>query len=131
MKYKNISSDEAIKVFDNLQKQCKNIEWVEYALNLAWVDYKNKHWNYDGATFVREVNNDFWEVASFIHDWLNMIGYVGKGADLYFIKIMKVLDYSENIIFERCKWMQWTFLNIFWHKVRRKLTSSKIPYYLK
>ena len=85
---------------------------------------------YDGATFVKEHKNKFWEVASFIHDWLNVIGYVGKKVDLYFIKIMISLNYSENIIFERCKWMQFTWINKLRHKLKRTYISDSIPIHL-
>ena len=47
--------------------------------------------------------------------------------DLYFIKIMIALNYGENIIFERCKWLQWTWINYFWHWLRGKKPKNKIP----
>jgi hypothetical protein len=117
-------------IYNNLLSQCNGIEWIEQAFYFAWSDFKQGKFEYDGATFVIEVNNNFWEVAAFIHDWLNGIGYVGKAIDLYFIKIMIALNYSENRIFERCKWMQWTFLNVFWHKVKGTFKSKHLPYYL-
>lgn len=107
--------------------QCNGIEWVETAFLLSWRSYEAKNWNFDGATFVRENNNNFWEVAAFVHDWLNKEGYVGKEPDLYFIKIMMALNYSENLVFERAKWMQWTWLNVLWHKIKRTFKANRLP----
>jgi hypothetical protein len=118
-------------VYELLLEQCNNIEWIEKAFKQAWYSFEKDGWKYDGATFVRELNEEYWEIAAFIHDWLNHIGYVGKKADLYFVKIMITLDYGENIIFERCKWMQWTWLNYFWHWLRFKNPKNDLPLFLK
>ena len=108
-------------------KQCNGVKWIEEAFFSAWDSFKFEGWKYDGATFVQEQNNSYWEVAAFIHDYLNNIGYVGREVDLYFIDIMKTLNYGSNIIFERCKWMQYTFINYFWHWVRGKKPQNKLP----
>jgi len=128
--YANLTQDERNTIYWEMHSQCNGIAWIEDAFTKAWIDFGKGCFKYDGATFVQEHNDKFWEVASFIHDWLNMIGYVGKKVDLYFIKIMIQLDYSENIIFERCKWMQWTWLNKFRHKLKRTFIADKIPCYL-
>ena len=129
MRYEQIKDiDNAL--FNLLINQCKGFKWIEEVFYLAWDSYKSDGWKYDGATFVQEQNNSYWEVAAFIHDYLNHIGYVGKKVDLYFIKIMIVLNYGENIIFERCKWMQYTFINFFWHWVRGKKPKNKLPYFI-
>lgn len=131
MSYNDIEPNLKNQVYNNLLSDCKGIDWIQFAFVKAWADFKAGIWKYDGATFVDEVDNDFYEVAAFIHDWLNSIGYVGKEVDLYFIKIMIALNYSENRIFERCKWMQWTFINVFWHKVKRTFKANDIPEFLK
>lgn len=118
-------------LFIHLLNQCNGIKWIQDAFYMAFDSFKSEGWKYDGATFVRENNNSYWEVAAFVHDWLNNIGYVGKKPDLYFIKIMRDLSYSENIIFERCKWMQGTKLNYFWHWIRNKKPINDIPNILK
>jgi hypothetical protein len=118
-------------VYEDLFNQCNGIAWIEKALFKAWESFELKGWNYDGATFVREHKNNYIEVAAFIHDWLNQIGFVGKKVDLYFIKIMIVLNYGESIIFERCKWMQYTGINYFWHWCRFKKPANDLPIYLK
>ena len=131
VKAKDYTAVELSIIKADLLSQCNGVEWVENALYLAWSDFVNGKFSYDGATFVIEVNNNFWEVAAFIHDWLNGVGYVGKDIDVYFIDIMRALNYSSNRIFERSKWMQWTFINIFWHKVKGTFKSKHLPYYLK
>ena len=127
LNYTDLSIKEAEDIYNELKKQCNNVKWIEFSLSLAWNDYKKGHFDYDGATFVQEHNGNFWEAASFIHDWLNVIGYVGKQVDLYFIKIMIKLQYPENIIFERCKWMQYTFLNKLIHRIKRNFKGDKLP----
>tara|TARA_R110000744_G_scaffold121116_2_gene225544 strand:+ start:16639 stop:17025 length:387 start_codon:yes stop_codon:yes gene_type:complete len=126
MRYDQIKEIEEA-VFLCFFKQCEGIEWIEQSFFIAWESFKNDGWNFDGATFVREKNNNFLETAAFIHDYLNLVGYVGKKPDLYFIKIMIALNYGENIIFERCKWLQWTWINYFWHWLRGKKPKNKIP----
>ncbi len=127
-----IFEKEAERIYNDLLAQCKNIDWIEHAFLKAWDDFVNAEFSYDGATFVREHEDNFWEVAAFIHDWLNSMGYVGKGIDLYFLEIMRQLDYSTRLIFERSKWMQWTWLNVFNHKyIKRDFVSCEIPEYLK
>ena len=127
LNYTDLSNQEAEDIYNELKKQCNSVKWIEFSLSLAWNDYKRGRFDYDGATFVQEYNGNFWEVASFIHDWLNVIGYVGKQVDLYFIKIMIKLQYPENIIFERCKWMQYTFLNKLIHRIKRNFKGDKLP----
>lgn len=128
--YKDLSEEQKVRAYNLMKLECSKVGWINRAFQLAWRDYKDNKFKYDGATFVRERSDEFWEVASFIHDWLNIIGYVGKKVDLYFIKIMIELNYGENIIFERCKWMQYTFFNVFWHKVKRNFKGNKIPDFL-
>jgi len=128
--YTNLSQDERNAIYNDMLQQCNGIEWIESVFQYAWLAFGQGLFKYDGATFVKEHKNKFWEVASFIHDWLNVSGYVGKKVDLYFVKIMISLNYSENIIFERCKWMQFTWLNKLRHKLKRTYISDSIPLHL-
>ena len=130
MNYYNIASIEQA-FYNEMISQCNGIKWIENAFKMAFESFKKHGWEYDGATFVREKDNKYIEVAAFIHDWLNQYGYVGKKVDLYFIKIMIALNYGENIIFERCKWMQYTWLNYFWHWLRMKQPNNDLPTELK
>ncbi len=127
-KYKDITNHN--EVYIKLFTQCNNVEWIENALEQAWYSFFKDDWSYDGATFVREHKNEYWEVAAFIHDWLNSVGYVGKDIDLYFLEIMRQLKYSTRLIFERSKWMQFTFFNVFWHKIKGTYKSNKLPQFV-
>lgn len=124
---KNIDRNDLVPIYDKLKSQCNDVLWIEKYLNNAWVDFLRNKFSYDGATFVKEYNDEFWEVSAFVHDWMNGIGHVGKEVDLLFIKMMLELNYGENIIFERCKWMQWTFLNVIRHKLKRTFKSNRVP----
>lgn len=126
----NLTQQELQDAYDFMHNECKGT-WVEPVFLNAWNDYLNGVFKYDGATFVREVTDYFFECAAFIHDWLNSLGYVGKGVDIYFFDIMIALKYPTNIMFERNKWMQWTFFNTFWHKIKGTYISSDVPEYLK
>lgn len=127
-----INVDNPEQVYQLMVSECAHIHWIKKALDKAWLSFKTENWKYDGATFVREHKDEFWEVAAFIHDWLNVTGYVGKEVDLYFIRIMIALNYSENIIFERAKWMQWTWINVLNHKyIKRDFKGDYVPNYLK
>lgn len=128
--YKDLSPHQKIDAYDLMKSECNSVEWVNHVFELAWSDYAENKFKYDGATFVRENNNEFWEVASFVHDWLNITGYVGRDIDVYFIDIMIVLRYPTKLIFERCKWMQWTWVNVVIHKIKRDFISSKLPSHL-
>ena len=132
IKFVNLTYRQQIEIYQDMQNQCLGIAWVEKAFKEAWESFVADGWTYDGATFVQEYDGDFWEVAAFIHDWLNSIGYVGKKVDLYFIRLMIQLGYPENIIFERCKWMQWTWINVLNHKfIKRDFIANDLPVQLK
>lgn len=130
LNYINVQHPEAI--YKAMIYQCNGIAWIENAFKMAWDSYQTDDWKYDGATFVREFEGNFWEVAAFIHDWLNVSGYVGRPIDRYFVKIMVHLQYPEGLILERCKWMQWTWLNVLNHKyIKRDFVSRELPNILK
>ncbi len=100
---------------------------------LAWLSFVNGDFSYDGATFVKERNSEtVFEVASFIHDFRNSLGYVSKEIDKEFVSIMIVLNYDINLILERYFFMAaFTWLNVLRHKYWLKdLRNSKpIHYY--
>lgn len=125
--YKQLNVVEVQNIYHDLLQQCLGISWIEKAFMYAWDSFKTESWKYDGATFVREHNGNFWEVAAFIHDAMNHEGYVGKGVDLFFIRVMIELNYGERIIFERCKWMQWTWINVWRHKLKGNFKGNLIP----
>lgn len=92
-------------------------QWLVLLFEKVWDEFKKGKFSYDGATFVKERYNDtVFEVASFIHDWFNHIGYVGKNVDKLFIIIMEELNYPSSKIRIRKFLMNFTFLNVLRHK---------------
>lgn len=128
--FSQMSEQERKLAHFTMYKNSSKSLWIKSAFEMAWNDFKNNKFRFDGATFVVEHQDEFWEVAAFIHDWLNNLGYVGKAIDIYFIEIMRQLGYSSRRIFERSKWMQYTCLNVFWHKVKGTYKSNKLPEWL-
>lgn len=54
----------------------------------AIADFEAGKFSYDGATFVRERSKSLFEVAAFIHDWCNAMGYVSYAVDREMFDIM-------------------------------------------
>lgn len=98
---------------------------------LAWEDFKNNKFSYDGATFVRERSDEtIFELASFIHDWMNSKGYVGKKIDDMFIDIMITLNYPKELIIKRYFLMRmFTWVNVLRHKYILKDYKKELPDY--
>jgi len=86
----------------------------------AWQSFERGEWSYDGATFVKErFSNSLFELAAFIHDWRNSMGYVGSWVDKEFIDIMIATNYPFKLILERYFFMRLTFLNVLIHKIKK------------
>ena len=90
---------------------------VRLLLRKAIVDFESGKFSYDGATFVKERSKSLFEVAAFIHDWRNAMGYVGKKIDQEMFDIMICLDYNLSLIKWRWILTQLTFLNIIRHRI--------------
>lgn len=97
----------------------------------AWQDFKDNKFSYDGATFVRERSDEtIFELASFMHDWLNSKGYVGKKIDDMFIDIMITLNYPKELIIKRYFLMRmFTWVNVLRHKYILKDYKKELPDY--
>lgn len=92
----------------------------------AWQSFERGEWSYDGATFVREkFSHTIFELAAFIHDWRNSMGYVGKEIDQELIDIMICLNYPFKLMLIRWFWMRLTFINIILHKIKNTYNSQK------
>lgn len=85
---------------------------------IAWEDFKAGKFSYDGPTFVRSRFKSRWELASFIHDWRNAMGNVGRQVDNEMFFIMIELKYSIDLIIERWMFCRFTFLNVWRHKIK-------------
>lgn len=99
---------------------------VRELLVMAFWDYERGLWSYDGATFVQErFKTHKWEVAAFIHDWRNSMGYVGSKVDQEFFSIMTTLKYPAKIVSVRWFLCRLTFMNVLRHRIKRTFKSSK------
>lgn len=85
---------------------------------IAWEDFKAGKFSYDGPTFVRSRFKSRWEIASFIHDWRNAMGNVGRQVDNEMFFIMIELNYSIDLIIERWMFCRFTFINVWRHKIK-------------
>lgn len=95
-------------------------KWLCNLFVKAWSDFEQGKFSYDGATFVKErYENTLFEVASFIHDWLNALGFVGFAVDYLFVEIMYLLGYDEELINARTKFLKYTVFNV----IRRKIMN--------
>ena len=59
--------------------EIKFIRWnheIRKLLYKAIEDFEAGKFSYDGATFVKERSKSLFEVAAFLHDWRNAMGYV-------------------------------------------------------
>ena len=102
--------------------------WNSPIRKLLWKaieDYEAGKFSYDGATFVKERSKSLFEVAAFIHDWRNAMGYVSYEVDREMLDIMIKLDYSIDLIAWRGILTRFTFLNIIRHKIKRTYVGSK------
>jgi hypothetical protein len=90
---------------------------ISYLLRHAIKDFEAGKFSYDGATFVRERSASLFEVAAFIHDWRNAMGYVSYAIDKEMFKIMIALDYDLALINWRLFYTRFTFINIIRHKL--------------
>jgi len=95
----------------------KHTHPIVILLNKAIADFEAGKFSYDGATFVKERSKSLFEVAAFIHDWRNSMGYVGKQIDQEMFDIMNVLNYDAPLVFWRFFLTQFTFINVFRHKI--------------
>lgn len=93
-----------------------NDHQIRKLLNEAIADFEAGKFSYDGATFVKERSVSLFEVAAFIHDWRNSMGFVSYKVDREMLDIMILLDYSLSLINWRYFLTRFTFINIARHK---------------
>lgn len=94
-------------------------------LIIAIKDFEAGKFSYDGATFVKERSKSLFEVAAFLHDWRNAMGYVSYAVDREMLDIMITLNYNLNLIKWRWFLTRFTFLNIIRHRVMCTYVGSK------
>ncbi len=98
---------------------------VRQLLYKAISDFESGKFSYDGATFVKERSESLFEVAAFLHDWRNSMGYVSYHVDREMLDIMITLNYNLNLIKWRWLLTRFTFLNIIRHKILCTYVGSK------
>lgn len=93
--------------------------WLWHLFVIAWKDFKNHKFTYDGATFsIQRSEKTIFEIGAFLHDWLNSMGIVSYQADTFMLYVMKLLNYRWNLIVGRWIKTRLTFLNIWRHKYK-------------
>lgn len=113
---------------DFMLQEVAFITWNHPLLNLlfkAIADFEAGKFSYDGATFVKERSESLFEVAAFLHDWRNAMGYVSYQVDREMLDIMITLNYNLNLIKWRWFLTRFTFLNIIRHRVMCTYVGSK------
>ena len=98
---------------------------IRKLLYKAIADFEAGKFSYDGATFVKERFRSIFEVAAFVHDWRNSMGYISYSVDQEMFDIMITLNYNLNLIKWRWFLTRFTFLNIIRHRVMCTYVGSK------
>jgi len=125
--YRDLTPHEAVDMEDTLYREIETLginHPIRMLFQQALWDYKIGIWSYDGATFSMSYRS-FWEIPSFIHDWRNSKGYVGKAYDDEMFAIMIYLNYPLRYIIQRRILTTLTFLNIFRHWLKGNLRKDK------
>ena len=74
---------------------------IKILLKKAIRDFELGKFSYDGATFVKERSESLFEVAAFLHDWRNAMGYVSKHVDQEMFAVQR-----HGIILGIAHWQQ-------------------------
>lgn len=119
--HSDFSKAELITGFEMMKRELDVLYFKDPIQNLffcAWADFQSGKFSYDGPTFVRSRFKSRWELASFIHDWRNANGNVGREVDNEFFSVMIALNYPIKLIIERWLLTRLTFLNVWRHKLK-------------
>lgn len=119
--YSDFSKAELKAGYDKMHRELLIVNYddlIRLIFVNAWEDFKAGKFSYDGPTFVRSRFKSRWELASFIHDWRNSMGNVGREVDNEFFSVMIALNYPIKLIIERWLLTRFTFLNVWRHKLK-------------
>lgn len=119
--YSDFSEAELKAGYDKMHRELLIVNYdrlIRLVFVNAWEDFKAGKFSYDGPTFVRSRFKSRWELASFIHDWRNANGNVGREVDEEFFSIMIALNYPLKLIIERWFFTRLTFLNVWRHRIK-------------
>lgn len=95
-----ITSGRELEWSEGLQSMRSEVEdapfFIKELLEEFISSYMRDEFRYDGATLVPErYKNTRFEVASFIHDGFNGLGYLGDNVDYIFDMSMRLLGYNR------------------------------------
>lgn len=131
--YRQFTYAELSEGYSYMDSEMRHLDFkhpIRMILLSAQMDFLEEKFSYDGATFVKERTNEtVFEVAAFIHDWRNSMGYVSYKIDREFIDIMICLNYDWMLILKRYLLTRFTFLNIIRHAVKGTI-KKELPSYL-
>lgn len=119
--YSDFTESELKAGYDTMHRELLVVNYdclIRLVFINAWADFKAGKFSYDGPTFVRSRFKSRWELASFIHDWRNANGNVGREVDNEFFSVMIALNYPIKLIIERWLLTRLTFLNVWRHKLK-------------
>lgn len=119
--YSDFSEAELKAGFEMMHKEMNGLDLnhpIRTLFHHAWEDFAHGNFSYDGPTFVRSRFKSRWELASFIHDWRNSNGNVGREVDNEFFSVMIALNYPLKLIIERWLLTRLTFVNVWRHKLK-------------
>ena len=127
--YNQFTQEELDRGYLSMKLELQNApKWLVAFFDKAWSDFKQNKWSYDGATFVPErYKTTLFEVAAFLHDYLNIMGIVSYQADAFMFRVMKLLNYDFKYFVWRWVLTRLTFLNIIRHKYYLKDWKGKFP----
>lgn len=119
--YSDFSEAKLIMAKRRMEAEMNGLDFdhsIRELFTFAWEDFKAGKFSYDGPTFVRSRFKSRWELASFIHDWRNANGNVGREVDNEFFSVMIALNYPLKLIIERWLLTRFTFLNVWRHMIK-------------
>lgn len=119
--YTDFSLEEIKEAHTIMHREMQELDFkhpIRLLFLIAWEDFINNGFSFDGPTFVNSRFKKRWELASFIHDWRNSKGFVSYKIDEEFFSIMITLNYTIDLIIKRWFYTRFTFLNIIRHKLK-------------
>lgn len=119
--YSDFSEAELKAGFEMMHKEMNGLDLnhpIRTLFMYAWEDFKAGKFSYDGPTFVRSRFKSRWELASFLHDWRNSMGNVGRKVDNEMFSVMIALNYPIELIIHRWLFCRLTFVNVLRHRIK-------------
>lgn len=119
--YSDFSAEEIKQAYESMHSEMNGLDFkhpIRTLFMYAWEEFEAGMFSYDGPTFVRSRFKSRWELASFIHDWRNSNGNVGREIDKEFFSVMIALNYPIELIIQRWYFTRFTFINVWRHMLK-------------